>query len=152
MTLKTSLGSVATAALLCASTGVYAVDEPTKHPKAQMTGVQVFAAACVVCHGAGLAGAPKVGYKAVWKELIAEGHTDLWGSAMAGVRRMPPMGGDPGLTDMEVALAVNHMVELAGGKFPTPTSASLKAARLDGEKRLKQRNAKTRAERNGQKG
>jgi cytochrome c5 len=141
-----------TAALFYASTALYAADEPAKHPKAQMTGVQVFAAACVVCHGAGLAGAPKVGDKAVWKELIAEGHTDLWGSAMAGVRRMPPMGGDPGLTDAEVALAVNHMVELAGGKFPAPTAASLKAARLDGEKRLKERNAKARAERNGQKG
>ena len=144
MTLKHPLFLVA---LLCASAALYAGDEPAKHPKSQLTGAQVFQSACVVCHGAGLAGAPKVGDKAAWKELIAEGHTDLWGGAMAGVRRMPPMGGDPGLTDMEVALAVNHMVELAGGKFPTPTPASLKAARLDGEKGVKQRNAKARAAR-----
>lgn len=136
-----------TAALLCASAALFAADEPAKHPKSQMTGMQVFQSACVVCHGTGLAGAPKAGDQAVWKELIAEGHTDLWGSALAGVRRMPPMGGDPGLTDMEVALSVNHMVQLAGGKFPAPTAASVKAARLDGEKRLKQRNAKARAAR-----
>lgn len=144
MNIKNQLSVVV---LLCANPALFAGDEPVKHPKSQLTGVQVFQSACVVCHGAGLAGAPKVGDKAAWKELIAEGHTDLWGGAMTGVRRMPPMGGDPGLTDMEVALAVNHMVELAGGKFPTPTPASLKVARLDGEKELKKRYAKAHAAR-----
>ena len=134
-------------ALLLASTTLLASDESAKYPKSQLSGVQVFQIACVVCHGAGLAGSPKAGDKAAWKELIAEGHIDLWGGAMAGVRRMPPMGGDPGLTDMEVALAVNYMVELVGGKFPTPTPASLKTARLDGEKELKKRNAQARAAR-----
>ena len=138
--------------LLLANSTLYAADEPPKHPKSQMTGAQVFQSACAVCHGASLAGAPKAGDKSVWKELIAEGPTDLWGGALTGVRRMPPMGGDPALTDREVALAVNHMVELAGGKFPTPTAASLKAARLDGEKRLKERSVKARKARQAQKG
>lgn len=144
MNIKTQLFLVA---LLCANSALFAGDVPAKHPKSQLTGAQVFQSACVVCHGAGLAGAPKAGDKTAWKELIGEGHTDLWGGAMTGVRRMPPMGGDPGLTDMEVALAVNHMVELAGGKFPTPTPASLKVARLDGEKELKKRNTQARAAR-----
>ena len=148
MTFKTSL---AIAALLVAPPVLYAADPTAPYPKTPMTGAQVFQQACVVCHGTGLAGAPKAGDRSVWKELIAEGHTDLWGGAMTGVRRMPPMGGDPALTDFEVALAVNHLVELAGGKFPAPTTASLKAARLDGEKRLKERNAKARAARNSQK-
>lgn len=133
--------------LLAASPTLYAADAPAAYPKGPMTGAQVFQSACVVCHGAGLAGAPRAGDKTAWKELIAEGHIDLWGGAMTGVRRMPPMGGDPALTDMEVALAVNYMVEMAGGKFPAPTAASLKEARLDGEKRLKERNAKARAAR-----
>jgi cytochrome c5 len=144
--------TIAAAALLVLNPAIFAADEPAKYPKNQMTGAQVFQHACVVCHGMGLAGAPKAGDRAVWKELIAEGHTDLWGGAMTGIRRMPPMGGDPALTDVELALAVNHMVELAGGKFPAPTAAGLKAARLDGEKRLKERNAKARAARNSQKG
>jgi cytochrome c5 len=135
------------ATLLLVSTALFAADEPVKYPKAQMSGAQVYQNVCVICHSSGLVGAPKSGDKAVWKELIAEGHTDLWGSAMAGVRRMPPMGGEPALRDIEVALAVNHMVELAGGKFPAPTAASVKAARLDGEKRLKERNAKALAAR-----
>jgi cytochrome c5 len=133
--------------LLAASPTLYAADAPAVYPKSQMTGLQVFQNACVACHGAGLAGAPKIADKAAWKGLIAEGHTDLWGGAMTGVRRMPPMGGDPALTDMEVALAVNYMVEMAGGKFPAPTAGSLKEARRDGEKRLKERNAKARAAR-----
>ncbi|MGB4117809.1 MAG: c-type cytochrome [Polaromonas sp.] len=129
---------------LLACSALFAVDAPVAYPKTQMSGLQVFQNACVACHGAGLAGAPRMGDKTVWSGLVAEGHTDLWGGALTGVRRMPPMGGDPALTDMEVALAVNYMVELVGGKFPAPTAASLKAARLDGEKRLKERNAKAR--------
>lgn len=48
---------------------------------------------------------------------------------------MPPKGGAPELYDIEVARAVVYMVGLAGGKFPEPTEANVKAARLDGEKR-----------------
>ena len=133
--------------LCLVSSLLYAADESSKYPKAQMTGAQVFQSACFVCHGAGLAGAPRVGDKTAWKGLIDEGHIDLWGGALIGVRRMPAMGGDPALSDTEVALAVNFMVEQAGGKFPTPTAALLKGARTDGEKRLKERTAKARASR-----
>jgi cytochrome c5 len=121
--------------------------ESTSFPKAPMTGKQVYEAVCAHCHATGLVGAPKIGDKAVWKELIAEGPTDLVGSSLAGVRRMPPMGGEPALYDIEVALAVNYMVAQAGGKFADPTDATVKAARLDGEKRVRSRGAKARAAR-----
>jgi hypothetical protein len=36
---------------------------------------------------------------------------------------MPAMGGNPGLTDLEVARGVVHMANAGGGKFAEPTGA-----------------------------
>lgn len=110
-------------------------DEKHHFGKAAMTGEQTYKAVCVTCHGEGLAGAPKAGNRRAWAPLIAEGYNDLVGSALTGVRMMPPKGGAPELYDIEVARAVVYMVSMAGGKFPEPTEDNLKAARLDGEKR-----------------
>ncbi len=112
------------------------------HPsfgKAPMSGEQVYKAVCVTCHGHGVAGAPKAGNRQAWSPLISEGYDDLVGSALTGVRMMPPKGGAPELYDIEVARAVVYMVGLSGGKFPEPTEANVRAARADGEKRQAER-------------
>ena len=103
--------------------------------KTAMSGEQTYKTVCITCHGHGVAGSPRAGNKHAWAPLIAEGYEDLVGSALTGVRMMPPKGGAPELYDIEVARAVVYMVSLAGGKFPEPTEANVKAARLDGEKR-----------------
>ena len=121
--------------------------EPHRFGKAAMSGEQVYKAVCVTCHGHGLAGAPRAGNKHAWTPLIAEGYEDLVGSALTGVRMMPPKGGAPELYDIEVARAVVYMASLAGGKFPEPTEANVKAARLDGEKRQIERLKKAAASR-----
>lgn len=120
------------------------------HPvfgKAPMTGEQVYKAVCVTCHGHGLAGAPKAGNRQTWSPLIAEGYDDLVGSALTGVRMMPPKGGAPELYDIEVARAVVYMVGMSGGKFPEPTEANVRSARADGEKRQAERLRKAAASR-----
>lgn len=109
--------------------------EPNRFGKTAMTGEQVYKAVCVTCHGHGVAGAPRAGNRQAWAPLISEGYDDLVGSALTGVRMMPPKGGAPELYDIEVARAVVYMASLAGGKFPEPTETNVKAARLDGEKR-----------------
>ena len=121
----------------------------TKHHfgKAAMTGEQTYKAVCATCHGHGVAGAPRAGNRNAWKPLIEEGYEDLVGSALTGVRMMPPKGGAPELYDIEVARAVVYMAGLAGGKFPEPTEANVKAARLDGEKRHAERLKKAAASR-----
>lgn len=115
--------------------------------KAPMSGEQVYKAVCVTCHAHGLAGAPKAGNRPSWAPLITEGYDDLVGSALTGVRMMPPKGGAPELYDIEVARAVVYMVSLAGGKFPEPTEANVRAARADGEKRHLERLKKAAAAR-----
>jgi cytochrome c5 len=120
------------------------------HPsfgKAAMSGEQVYKAVCVTCHGHGVAGAPKAGNRQAWSPLIAEGYDDLVGSALTGVRMMPPKGGAPELYDIEVARAVVYMVGMSGGKFPEPTEANVRSAHADGEKRQAERLKKAAASR-----
>ncbi len=132
--------------MLLASIGKAWAAHPT-FGKASMTGEQVYKAVCVTCHGHGVAGAPKVGNRQAWSPIIAEGYDDLVGSALTGVRMMPPKGGAPELYDIEVARAVVYMVSLSGGKFPEPTEVNVRSARADGEKRQIERLKKAAASR-----
>src|SRR3989442_1069021 len=87
------------------------------------TGEQVYKAVCTNCHQTGVAGAPKLGDKAAWAPRIKEGLSELVGEAIKGVRAMPPRGGDPSLTDDEVARAVVYMSNQSGAKFKAPAAS-----------------------------
>ena len=80
------------------------------------TGKTLFGAACVACHGAGIAGAPKVGDKASWAPRIAQGNAVLYEHAIKGFQGkagvMPPKGGSAA-PDAEVKAAVDYMVAAA---------------------------------------
>jgi cytochrome c5 len=77
-------------------------------------GQQVYQATCVVCHGAGIAGAPKLGDKGQWAKRIAKGLDTLYASAVNGVQgsagAMPAKGGNPALSNAEVKAAVDYIV------------------------------------------
>jgi cytochrome c5 len=64
--------------------------------------------------------APKLGDKAAWAPLIKEGFDELTATAIKGIRQMPPRGGNPNLTDAEVARAVAFMANQAGADFKEP--------------------------------
>jgi cytochrome c5 len=81
------------------------------------SGEEVYKAACLMCHGAGLMNAPKFGDKAQWAPRIAQGYDTLVSHAVNGVRMMPAKGGNPSLSDAEVAAAVKHMANAAGAGF-----------------------------------
>jgi len=86
------------------------------------TGEQVYNAVCTSCHQTGVAGAPKLGDKAAWAPRVKEGLNELVGEAIKGVRAMPPRGGDPSLTDEEVARAVVYMANQSGARFKEPAA------------------------------
>ncbi len=77
-------------------------------------GQQVYQATCVACHGAGIAGAPKLGDKGQWAKRIAKGLDTLYASAFNGVQgsagAMPAKGGNPALSSAEVKAAVDYIV------------------------------------------
>ena len=80
-------------------------------------GKKIFESTCTVCHGAGIAGAPKVGDKAQWAPRIAEGMPALYTHAIAGFTGkggvMPPKGGNLSLSDADIKAAVDYMVAAA---------------------------------------
>lgn len=92
--------------------------EPVKNavaaPPPGRNGQQVYQTTCVACHGAGIAGAPKLGDKSQWAKHIAKGRDTLYASALNGVQgstgAMPAKGGNPALSNAEVRAAVDYMV------------------------------------------
>ena len=76
-------------------------------------GKQVFDATCVVCHGSGVAGAPKAGDKAAWAPRLKTGMNALYASALKGKGAMPPKGGNNALADADVKAAVDYLTGLA---------------------------------------
>ncbi len=85
---------------------------------ADLPGEEVFNMACVACHGAGVAGAPKFGDAAAWAPRIAKGIETLHKHALEGFQGdsgfMPPKGGRVDLSDQSVMNGVDYMV--AGSK------------------------------------
>ena len=86
------------------------------------TGQQVVEAVCAACHATGALNAPKIGDTKAWAPLIKEGHQKLTEDAIKGVRQMPPRGGNPELSDVEVARAVAYMANQSGAKFSEPAA------------------------------
>ncbi|MGD9953458.1 MAG: cytochrome c5 family protein [Burkholderiales bacterium] len=86
------------------------------------SGEEVYNSVCAACHGTGVAGAPKVGDNAAWAKPVQQGFDTLLKHAIDGIRAMPPRGGNPGLSDLEMARAVAHMANRSGGKFKEPAA------------------------------
>ena len=98
-------------------------------PKVSKSGEEVVKSACFACHGTGAAGAPKIGDNAAWAPHLNDGQKHVVEMAIKGVKAMPPRGGNPDLSDLEVERAVVYMVNQSGGKFKEPAApAAAKAA------------------------
>ena len=80
-----------------------------------LSGPQVYNEACLVCHGAGIGGAPILGDAAQWTDRIAQGNDLLVQHAIEGFTGstgfMPPKGGRADLSDEEVGAAVQYMID-----------------------------------------
>lgn len=81
------------------------------------SGKEVVEGGCAMCHAAGLMNAPKIGDKAQWAPRIAQGYETLVKNAINGIRTMPARGGNPALTDTEIAEAVAIMANDSGANF-----------------------------------
>lgn len=82
---------------------------------APVNGQTVYEGACMACHAAGVAGAPKLGDVAEWTARIAQGAEVLHAHAIEGYQGengiMPAKGGRSDLSDAEVIAAVDYMAE-----------------------------------------
>jgi cytochrome c5 len=92
-------------------------------PASMKNGEQVYAAQCVACHGAGVAGAPKFGDAAAWGPRLKTGYDALLTSALKGKGSMGAQGGGD-FSDFEIGRAVVYMANQAGGKLEEPKMAA----------------------------
>jgi len=87
--------------------------------KGSKTGEEIVNGACAACHAAGVAGAPKIGDKALWAPRLAQGLDALVKSATAGKNAMPPKGGAD-VTPIELTRAIVFMANKSGASFKEP--------------------------------
>jgi cytochrome c5 len=96
-------------------------------------GKEVVDAVCNACHGTGANGAPKIGDKKAWSRRASQGLTSLTQNALKGIRQMPPHGGSPGLTDLDIENAITYMVNQSGGHWTEPVNKASPGAERTGE-------------------
>lgn len=66
---------------------------------------------CIICHGDGVAGAPKYRDEASWKSRIGQRDINaLVASAIKGKNAMPPKGTCQECTDSDIKAAIKYMV------------------------------------------
>jgi cytochrome c5 len=110
---------------------------PSVTPSTLKTGEQVYLETCYVCHGPGLAKAPRFGDNVVWGKLIKEGQPVLTSHGWVGVRGMPAKGGRPDLTLEEFARATVWMARAGGASWTDPDEAMMARIRHEERKRMK---------------
>jgi len=104
---------------------------------AHANGEATYKQVCFSCHGAGVAGAPKVGDKAKWAPLIKEGQIHITSDGYSGVRTMPAKGGKPDLSVEQFASAVVYMANQSGASWSDPDPKTLAIINEKIEKRQK---------------
>lgn len=77
------------------------------------TGKHIYETKCVVCHATGVAGAPKLGDKAIWSPRIATGIKTLLDHVKNGYKAMPPKGTCTDCSDADLQAAINYMIKQA---------------------------------------
>ena len=102
-------------ALLGYGSGAEDVVEETKVAKGHELGQKIYDGTCRLCHGTGLAGAPKVDDIVTWENRLKQGVGKVHKHAIIGFVGqygvMPPKGGNMELTDEEVKAAVDFMLK-----------------------------------------
>ncbi|MGR8921900.1 MAG: c-type cytochrome [Gammaproteobacteria bacterium] len=97
-------------------------------------GEQTYKGACFACHAQGIAGAPKYADVGAWEARLTKGRDALVANAINGYTgeqgMMPARGGNPTLSDEEVAAAVDYMLAAVGGgsEAAAPAAAAPAAA------------------------
>ena len=99
------------------------------------SGEATYKQVCMSCHGAGVLNAPKLGDKAKWAPLIAEGQVTLTAHGYVGVRAMPAKGGNPNLSIEGFADSLVYMVNNSGGNWKSPNPQTIAAINKEVEAR-----------------
>lgn len=97
----------APAAPVATQTAASTSDEPSAAELA--LGQKIYNQACVACHAAGVAGAPKFGDKVAWAKYLGHGVDVSTAAVIKGVGVMPARGGLTTASDADLRAAVQYM-------------------------------------------
>jgi len=73
-------------------------------------GVSVYNSKCIICHGSGVVGAPKMGDKEAWAPRIATGMDAMLANVIKGKNAMPPKGACTECSESDLVSAIEFMV------------------------------------------
>jgi len=83
-----------------------------KPPKPTLAlGKQVYTKVCSICHDEGKLGAPIIGDKAAWRNIIKQNMDVLYIHALKGYKAHPPRGACTSCSDTDIIAAVKYMVQ-----------------------------------------
>lgn len=104
-------------------------------PRVFKTGEQVYTELCVACHATGAAGAPKFGAAGDWSARLGQGLDGLLKSLLNGKGAMAARAGSSpdDYSDYELARAVVHLANSAGGKLTEPAAPAQAAPQAAAE-------------------
>jgi len=85
-------------------------DLPKLDAKAMKPGQADYEASCSSCHANAAIGAPVVGDKDAWKEVMDKGTEKVYHNAINGINGMPPKGGTD-FSDEKMKAIIDYMVE-----------------------------------------
>ena len=91
-------------------------------PRVLRSAEEIVKTTCMACHGTGVAGALKIGDKTAWGKVAKAGLDAMLKNAIAGKGAMPPRGGLPDLSDLELARAIVYMANQSGGSLKEPAA------------------------------
>lgn len=77
---------------------------------AGVPGKALYESACMACHAAGVANAPKLGDKAAWAPRLTTGKEALYAAVIKGKGAMPPKGAAMTSSDADIKAAVDFML------------------------------------------
>ena len=73
-------------------------------------GLADYEASCSACHGNAAIGAPVVGDKEAWNEVMDKGLDKVYHNGINGINAMPPKGGNMDLTDDKMKIIIDYMI------------------------------------------
>lgn len=76
-----------------------------------LDGALIYEQACATCHAVGAAGAPEM-VASAWVGRVEKGTEQLIANAINGIGTMPARGGRRDLTDEQIEVSVNYMLDM----------------------------------------
>jgi cytochrome c len=85
-------------------------DIPQKPKSKKDPAQEAYEQNCMMCHADDSMGAPAVGNKAAWKDILAKGLDKVYSNGINGINVMPPKGGVD-MSDAEFKAVVDYMIK-----------------------------------------